>query len=244
MESKLDLKALNANKNVRMRNYWMTRLKGFEFNNYFQDSIITDIVEEQAVVITTVPAVISEKLDLIANSLPAKRVILLATLGVLTQKCSSIDDICAFIPVDNAGNLTGNNIIPVRMNDFSELSFPQLVAGLSQNLTQDYKNSSSLRTILNIHNQNLQGISKVGLQIEDEQQFSDDDTLNMELLFSFSFHSGMELKLQYHQGRFSDSYIQRISKLYIHLLQRLLNNKQALIKDIEIISPDEKKDHY
>jgi tyrocidine synthetase-3 len=243
MESKLDLKALNANKNVRMRNYWINRLKGFEFNNYFQDNIRTGVIEEYTVVTTTIPAIVSEKLDQIANSLSAKRVILLAALGVLAKKCSSVNDVCAFVPVSNAGRLTTyNDIIPVRMNDFSEFNFPRLVACLSQNLSKDYENSTySLRAILNLNSQDLQGISKVGLQIEEEQQFSGEDALNMELLFSFSFSSGLQLKLKYHQSKFSDNYIQRIAKLYISLLQRLLNNKQDVIKDIEIISPDEKK---
>jgi len=243
MESKLDLKALNANKNIRMRNYWINRLKDFEFNNYFQDGVLTDdITGERAVIATNIPAAILSKLDQIANSLASKRIILLAALGVLTQKCSSINDVNVFVPVDNNDSLTyGNGIIPVRMNNFSAFSFPQLVTYVSQNLNQDCKNNGSLHAILNIHNQNLQGISKVGIQIEGGRQFSSEDALNMELLFSFSFNSDMELNIHYHKGKFSSNYIQRIAKLYINLLQKLLNNKQGVIKDIEIISPEEKK---
>jgi len=103
MESKLDERALNANKNVQLRQYWKDRFHGFEFNTYFQDSRapVTGNTGGTALFNLTLPAALSGRLAEVAVTHKASHILLMAALGILAQKYSSITDVCIFTPTYN-----------------------------------------------------------------------------------------------------------------------------------------------
>lgn len=248
MESKLDQKALYANKNIKLRHYWKSRFYGFDFNTYFQDkpiALINSTEEQHAVYNKAIPAPIAARLSTVAATPKAQHVILMAALGVLAQKCSSLNDVCIFTSSYNKGEeivASETTLVPVRMTDFAKLGFSGFLGILKNQLTEDLSNAAyPIEKKVEDNYANLKQIGIVGLIIDELQLLSPEDRLTFDLLFTETVKEETTLSVHYKATKFDSDYIERLVTLYIDLLAYLLNHSTEPIESVQIISEKEKE---
>jgi hypothetical protein len=230
-ESTLDIKALEANRNIEARNYWRNRLSNFEFHEYFNDfNNLTPILDNDFAEYTLKATdQINNIIRDIAGSDTAKHIVLLSILGILTQKYSSISDVNIFTLNSSVKSPLNeeNNIIPFRINNFSNINFPEFLNDLKNNVVNDFKHGNyPIQKILNREEKEIKELSSIGMLVEDFQKNSGLDFLSLDILFSFNLNNTLELKIKYNTRKFDANYIAKLAKLYFDLFLKLIKNKE------------------
>ncbi len=240
-KSILNLKALKANKNVDARNYWRNRLAGFEFNRYFDNSISELFIDERFAEYTLNASEQTNKsLIGIAESDKAKHIVLLSTLGILVYRLSRFFDIGIFSPLYTAEHSTdiNNNIIPIRISNFSGTSFVDFVTTIRDSFIQDSIHGNY--PIEKILNRELKELSAIGMEVEKVFETSAFEGFPLDMLFSFNVNEVLTLTVKFNAGKFSAKYIEQVAALYFNLLQKLIDNRRKDISEIEVI-PDQER---
>jgi hypothetical protein len=245
VKSKLDFEAVKANKNITGRTYWNNRLDGFVLEDYFEKSNVTELSEKanKSHIRLTANEQLSKMLNTVADSDKAKHIILLSGLGVLAQKCSSHNDIGIFTTFYLEDKIfdTFDASIPVRMNDFESLTFPQFLSTLKRNIINDFKHSDyPLKRIMNKEDAELKQLSSIGMIMEGTQNEASIQAVSPDLLFVFNVENGLTLNIAYNTEMYSQYDVDRMGQHYFHLLQELITNKEKQIKEIELITDGEK----
>jgi iturin family lipopeptide synthetase C len=242
-ESTLDLQALAANKNVKAREYWQNRLGGFAFNTYFESYAAAPLVPRNHTRYTvTAPAETAEGLNAIARTDKAKHIVLLAALGILAQKCSSIPDVCIFSPLYASPEDTGGTApwLPIRINDFSGCSFPEFVVAVKDLLVQDFKHGDyPLAKILGACDK-PEPLMAIGALVEEIHPTAVPDALSPAALFSFRVTGGLSLTIAFDANQFDQAYVEQIGKLYFCLLGTLMGNRTLPVRAISLVPAEER----
>jgi len=245
VESKLDFKALHANKNVIARNYWNDRLKEFKFGCYFNNlKKPRGVIKYTEYVLRASPKN-DQGLKRIAKQDKAKHIVLLSALGILAYKYSIFEDISIFCPVyaESQAQDCVNNIVPIRMNSFSESSFPKFLNVVKKNVIHDFENSNyPIEKILNIEKEEFKGMPIYGMLLEELQCATVFEDLSLDILFSFSIKNTLTLKVKYNSDAYDEKFIQQMCKHYFNLLSGLFDHSEKKVSDIEIITEDEKSE--
>lgn len=242
-KSKLNTRALNANKNIISRKYWEAYLKGFEYETYFQGAIGQYKEEKTDVMSFPVPNKLFDELDALANSDKAKHIILITALGILAQKYSSKTDIGIMTPVyasETAEPDTVNSIV-VRVQDFSLLTFKQLLTKVREAIIENFKHSNyPLELMLNEGESELKEIQILGLCVEGNQSKYTSAQRSPQLVFSFILNASAPLlKITARNKELNESYTNILAKHYLHLLSELINQREVQIKTIELLTEEE-----
>lgn len=245
MQSKLDEQALSANKKIRERYYWQNRLQGFEYNSFFQDHAFTTNTGDRLIgrFDMVMPESASGRLAEIAASYKARQLVLMAVFGVLAGKCSSLTDVCVFTTEykKQTDNLSNPEILPVRMTDFGKQPFSVFLELFKNDFAEDLKNAAyPIDKKLAVVSGALNKISPAGLLVEEIQDMPSADQLALDLIFSFGLATN-RLSVYYQTAKFEAGYIERLARLYMGLLEHLLNNSRQLIEDVEMIPAEEKE---
>ncbi|MEW7293174.1 amino acid adenylation domain-containing protein, partial [Aquimarina sp. 2304DJ70-9] len=245
-KSNLDLEAIKANKNIMVRTYWKNRLEGMEWNDFFDHKMPSDITEEGirgTYTLRNSDEKLFQNLHRIASTSKAKHMLLLAGLEVLAYKYSSQNDICVFTPTyaENKNSEKEQSIIPVRMNDFGNKTFPEFLMVLKDNLINDFAYGNyAIDRILQKGSDELIDIPTVGMVV---QGIQDENLLNAllpDLVFKFELNDTLVLTLEYNSSKYNEAYIKGIAEHYFHLLSELFANKEKPINTIELISSKDK----
>ena len=244
-KSTLDLNALKTNKNIAARSYWKRRLLDFSCSPYFR----YDRAGERSSTETkyrecsfTSSEEISRVLKGIAGSERARHVVLLSTLMIVAQKYSSEEDVCIFSPAYPGSTMdnTGQQIIPVRMNNFSGISFRRFLMEVKDNLIGDLAHANyPVEKSVQAGGLNLNNISVTGMLLEEIGNAPAFDRFAPGILFSFSVDDCITLRIRYNPDSYDPGYITLLPGLYFSLLQRLIGNKDIDIGDIALISEQE-----
>ena len=242
-KSKLDLEAIKANKNIAGRTYWKDRLDGFILEDYFGKSNVTKLSENENHFNLVAEDQLFTILNTLADSKKAKHIILLSVLGIIAQKYSSRTDIGVFTSfyLENETLNALDSVIPVRMNDFESLTFPQFLTTLKNNIINDFKHSDyPLERIMNKDVNQLNQLFTIGMIVEGLQEETTIKVLSSDFLFVFNVEDKLSLKIVYKGTKYDQNYIESIGKHYFHLLNELITNKGKQIKEIELITNEEK----
>jgi tyrocidine synthetase-3 len=238
---------LKINGSIKARNYWSNRLLNFELNDYFNDSVkrkpaITHGEHESHDILASVS--LAASLNEIAPSDKAKHMILLATLGILAKKCSSVDDVAIFTPLykDKVVSDSDSNLAPVRMNAFSDIDFQGFVKKLKADLPEDLRHSHyPTERILKTTRKELRQLPAVGMMMSMIQYAAAFDHIQPDLLFDFHVNGILKMSVNYDPGRYDLQYVSRIGNMFFSLLEQLIGHKTRDLAKIELISQREKR---
>jgi len=237
---------LRVNSSIKARNYWRQRLVNFELNAYFHDPVKRGAVApssgyENHDILASIP--LAESLNAIAASDRAKHMILLAALGILAKKCSSINDVAIFTPLykEMVVSDRDSNMSLIRMNAFSDVNFQGFVTNLKASLSDDFRYSIyPIDRMLRTTREELHSLPTVGMMISMIQYAGAFDALHPDLLFDFTVNGILKLSLTYDPGKYDLPYISAIGKMFFALLGQLIEYKTRDLSKIELISPGEK----
>jgi amino acid adenylation domain-containing protein len=240
MQTNLNVRVLNANADLRLRPYWRERLRGLEFNSYFRHKQSSGTTPGSALFEFPLPAQVTARLAQVAANDMAVHLVLLATLGILIRKYSSLDDVCVFTPAYGREH-SADATLPVRMNNFSPLSFSEFLQVLKDNMLSDLRHAGlPLANKLSITDTAPEQIPGVGLVLEGLQQLPEAGRLSFDLLFFCSLDS-QQLTVHYDPARFDSRFIGELALLYTGLLRTLLDNSDTPIARIAVIPRDQQE---
>lgn len=233
----------NSHRDIQGAIYWKKRLKGFEAGRYFLDrySSLTEYGNGQSSIQLDFPEKVFTRLNNVAGSPKAKKIVLLATLGVLGNKYSSQEDLVIFCPIDEGDkSMEDPGMVPVRMNLFTTTKFPVFLRTLHEDITKDFHHGqSALNSVLVELGLEAGRSRRIGFGIQQHEAAG--ITEACDLFFNFQFDESPKLVLSYDAKQFTERYISQLGKHYFHLLTILLNNKDTEIKDFQLITPEEKR---
>jgi amino acid adenylation domain-containing protein len=244
--STLDLKALDANKNIVSRNYWKDRLAEFEPNIYFPwfQTISEPMDRKLTERAFSAPSTLYKSLHSIASSDKAKHVFLMAITAIFAEKYSSVSDVAILTPVYTKKNAskTENNIIPFRATDFSEMNFQDFVSVTKDNLLRDFLHADyPVEKLQNTAGSSITDFSSVGILVENVQPLTAFDELLPDLLFCFDTDGKLKLTVKFNGAKYIRADIERMANLYFSLLSGLITNKEKKIREIALITAQEKQ---
>ncbi|HYE55001.1 MAG TPA: amino acid adenylation domain-containing protein [Chitinophagaceae bacterium] len=238
-ETRLDIKALAANQNIAARNYWRTRLEGFEFNACFDDGQNGTSRRSNVLILPPAGAAVQEALHDIAASDKAKHIVLLSVLGILAHKCSSLEDLAILTPVYEGNE---NNVVPVRMNRFADISFTEFLSSVKDDALRDIRSGNyPFDKIMNQLGAQPDKSLLTGMMVAGLHDASSFDVWQPGLLFTFSIDGQLTLEIGYDTLRYDTLYIEQLGRLYFNLLAKLVENRKLDIRSIELIPAEEKE---
>lgn len=242
-QSSLDKNILQINSNIKSRNYWNTRLQGFELNEYLSGVAARNLTQfdDRGSCRHTMSSVLVDKLHLVGPSDKAKHVVLLASLAMMIKKCSFLDDIVLFTPPykDSQQPFVGS-VVPIRINNFRDVSFPQFVHLLKDILMQDFQYADyPLHRILHVEQEDLYSLPIIGMILHSVQDQEPLRACRPALSFNFSVDDSAVLTVDFDGSRYQEKFVMYLADLYLQLLERLLSETEKCIEEISLMGDDE-----
>lgn len=181
------------------------------------------------------PPYAKERLESMASSVHGQYLILLATLGILTQKLNSLYSTCIYTPaIRKDGDDGGKGILaPIRINDGSSSDFPSFLNELKRDLVNDL-NFADFGAEQIFDRKSVNDIPFVCLMLREIHSYPPEDRFLPELLFDFSVADQLSLRIRYNANKFNQDLIYRIADVYFALMEDLVNERAKAIGDIEL----------
>ena len=248
IQTAMDRRALNVNRNITSRIYWRNRLEHFAFSTYF--GVPGEISgkaagnEKYEQYSGQAAAHIQAGFNQVAASDKARHLLLLAALTVFARKYSAIEDVAIFTPAytgepvpDRAGH-----IIPVRMHDFDAMTFRGFLNAVKDNLMQDLKQGDyPLEKIVLSEGLALGEIPATGMLVEEMHALPIFDKLAPGILFSFQTKDQLRLSIRYDAYKYNHECIELLPALFFELLHSLIHNREEAVGNIALIVEAEKQ---
>ena len=267
-DSKLDIRALRANSNLAVRNYWRSRLTGVELEAYFQggygpagglagesagmrtggragDQDVQESVPGDGCAELSFPAPDGVQLRLrnLGSSHKACHIVLLTALAILVRKFRSLPEAVLFTPLyaDLYPGSEGNNIIPVRIGQkAADMSFIDYLNAVQKDLAADFVHGNyPIEKMLRVPVAEFGSLPMTGMLVKEIQEWPF-DLAKPALLFSFSVSDELSLRIRYKAGEFDAGQISRLAGLYFDLLLKLMEGKERPVKEIGLVSGEER----
>ncbi|NLR68043.1 amino acid adenylation domain-containing protein [Chitinophaga varians] len=241
----LDYKSLETNARARARSYWQQRFAGFQPAAYFIDyGKLHDshVARQTATCTVTAPTEVTGRLQRIAVSDKARYIVLLAVLGILARKYSLSGDVMILCPVYSDAVLTGDDerIVPVRMNDFGDVSFQDFLLKLKDMLAADLQHSGyPVERILEQKRDILNEVATTGMMVRGIHSPESFGAHTPDLLFCFRGQQELELEVQYNAARMDAGFIQQLADRYFILLANCLGAAKAKVSEAEMTTAGE-----
>ncbi|MEM9920526.1 MAG: AMP-binding protein [Bacteroidota bacterium] len=244
--SSLDLNALEANRNLRARNYWKQRLDGFEFETYFDQSLESTATAADTLQIHTATAspALADALGNFAPSAKAQHIVLLAALGVFTQKYASCSDVCLFTAsyASSTTKQEGKGVFPLRMDDFQGKSFRTFLLEVKDALIEAIRHSDyPLDKIMENVQAGTEQFPAICMLLEGVQQKEAFDGISADLLFCFRVKNEFSVDIYYRGSQYDSTYIASLADRYFFFLEQVLTDKESPIEQLPFLRPEEKE---
>ncbi|HEV9036670.1 MAG TPA: amino acid adenylation domain-containing protein, partial [Puia sp.] len=241
--SLLDLKALEANRNIVARNYWRDRLKGMEPASYFahgQPPKASPASRHYGVCRVVASDEVYQTLCAVAPTDKARHMVLLAGLVILAAKYASAEKVCVFTPGYPGQEET--LLIPFLAEDMNRFSFRDFLHTLKERLSADLKYGAyPLEKILATGGWTPAGVPVTGMLVEEFQASGVFDRLSPDILFSFGVSDRLSLRIRYDRNKYEDAPVTQLLHLYLSLLHRLIIGKATRIGEIGLASRDDEE---
>lgn len=240
-KSTLDFKALEANRNVVARNYWKSRLDGFEFKSYFGNGEIDDkLNSDKRTISFDASDKVLQSLNNIAASDKAKHIVLLSVMSVFIKKYAAMEDVNILTPVYSGGNAAVDQVFPVRVNNIRG-NFREILTNIKDQLIQDFKHGNyPLDKMLQSAGFDQSRLITTAMLVEGVQEARAFATYNPDVLFSFKLGGKLGLDITFNDTAGRKEQMQLLPELYFSLLSALIDNKETDISDIDLISASQK----
>ncbi|MBW8687219.1 non-ribosomal peptide synthetase [Chitinophaga rhizophila] len=240
-QSTLDLSALNINSNIAVRNYWKNRLSDFQIVSYFNQHAPAAIRRDSVMETHTIEAVgsLTREFNAIAGSPAAKHIVLMAAIGALANKYTTVTDVMIFTPVYESDS---QHIVPFRMHVTDTQTFAGVVTAVKDNLVKDmgYANFP-LERMFGKALADLPLSSAIGMLTDElhvQEQFAH---LPVGLLFCFNTRNGaLKLELKYNSSVYTPDLAGTIADLFFNLLQKCIAERRVSLKEISLLTGEEK----
>ena len=239
----LNNKVLQANKNLRGRNYWRIRMGDTQLSSWFGNGVAGE--ENPAFTYETLlvaaPAKTSETLDVLTKSAQAKYIVLLAAMGIFSRKAAYLESTCIFTPPLPGEDTERRKecLVPIRINNYNDSCFPDFLASFRKDLVNDF-NYGDYPAEKIFDTNNINQLPFVCLQVKEIHKAFAADSFLPEILFDFSIADKLAVSIKFNTNKFNRIFISRLATLYFSLLERLINNSRASINSIPLINEDER----
>ena len=242
--SKLDLKALDANKKVRNKNYWNHRFETFELTDVFNATGASDPdgLSGHSNYPFTFSKEISDAVYAMCPTGKSRHILLMGTVGLLALKSSLNQDIMIFTPLYNDDcKKDQNTVVPVKVNCGEGLTFAEYLTGLKNDFLEDYKHANfPLDKMIPVEWNDLLSSVKLSVLLDGLQLEQSLSPVISEIIFSFHTGENLLLNVKYDTSKFEEKFIERILDLYQGLLQNILANPRKKVSELGLIPQEEK----
>ena len=189
------------------------------------------------------PGGVQMRLRNLGSSHKACHIVLLTALAILVRKFRSLPEAVLFTPLytDLYPGSEGNNIIPVRIGQkTAEMSFIDYLNAVQKDLAADFVHGNyPIEKMLRVPVAELGSLPVTGMLVKEIQEWPF-DLADPALLFSFSVSDELSLRIRYKAGEFDAGQISRLAGLYFDLLLKLMEGKERPVKEIGLVSGEER----
>lgn len=237
--SNINESQLQDNGNLIGRNYWRKRLENIEPGDYFstQAGMVAADGNAYAHCVHQSPAATAAALIGMAPTAKARHIVLLAAMAAFIQKYASVDDVLVFTP--SYSDVPG--LMPFRVNNIATQSFRSCLVNTKQAVLNDCRHAGyPLHKMFDMQRGEISGVPATVLVLDELHNYTGTEGLQPGIVFRFDIKDIITIKISYCHEAIDASAVQRIAVLYIDLLTRLISFNDALIKNIELISEEEK----
>jgi len=248
-ESNLDLDRLATNQKIKLKRYWTDRLKDFQLNTYFEGNRESELTGDLPLsgygeLKISFPERLAIKIEKMSSSVLGKQMIVLGSLSVLANKYSSAGDIGIFSPLstlDEQKQINNQDFVLNRFSEFEELDFSNFLQKVKNNLLDDFKNKGyTLQNLFDEEDPEFNAAPKIGLVIANDDTVVQHDHINFDLLFLLRADRNWTLSVKYNKGEFDPGYIETLAERYFHLTEKLIDEPEVIISEVELASPEER----
>ncbi len=225
----------NSTTVLKGQEYWAERLDNFEPGEYFtRQSTVTVAAGDAYEMITSgAGPELHAALNTVAGTDKAKFVVLLSALGALMNKVSGNDDIVIFTGKyrDAVKKTVVNNAVAVRIQQ--KTTFSESLLYLKDVLKKDFANNQYPAARKLTGESNAATVGMLVTEIQEETSLGD---LTPDVLFSFSAGSTLSVSIKYNTAFYTNEYAHQLAQTYFNLLQTVLENSTAAIREISLAS--------
>jgi amino acid adenylation domain-containing protein len=224
-------------------NYWKNRLDTFRFENYIEPIIHSKSQETFEQISLNIDQYIIEGFKRNATSEKEQYVFLISCLLVLCSRYSLSDDIGLFalnIPTHLKSKKGDVNIL-LRVNNFKNLSFQDLVNNVERNLNQDIANYDGFEKFLNEVDVDLKEFPLIEFSYFKSEKSYKPRSRKNDFTWVINGNTLSKSYLSYNSARFEKTHAQRIIDQFGRILSVVVNNSKISIYEIEILNQKEKK---
>jgi iturin family lipopeptide synthetase C len=240
-----------ASQFIRERDYWTEQLSGEPGKNYFPyDFPKFDKLETHpdTVAFQFNQEFFERMLKIAGNSDPKLHMILVAGLVALLAIYTGNEDIIVGTPIDKQDTEYSllNTILPLRIRLTHDMTFKELLVEGRKTINEAIENQNyPIETLLSqiglTLSENEFSLFDVAVLLENIQDKKYIEHINYSITFLFTRKDeGIEGKVEYNNARYKRETIERIIHQLISLLGVTIFNLEQKIKDIELLSQEEK----
>ncbi len=232
--------------------YWVNQLSG----ELPETNFITDYVrpvrysgKNQSITFNLPDDVSDAIIHLTKNSDFSIYLFLLSALAVLLQKHTGNNDVIFGSPVYHAGAFEGivNNVVPLRFNVTSQLTFKDLLLQVKDTTIDAYSHchypfDELVRSLKIPQSQNRCPIFDLVVLLENIHNLKDIESLNNDVTVSFQADGNkIRGEICYNERLFEYEAIRQVARQYITVLQRIIENPYIKLSDIDFLKESEKQ---
>lgn len=230
-----------------MREYWKTKLHGeIESINIDIDFELSSDFHREVMDIKFTKDLTKRIMKLGKNEKIVVYTILVSGIKVLLAKYTQQKDIITICPQYDGSEREDDNYVVLRDNVSLEMTFKELLMCVRRTIIDGYKNQKiNPMNILEEMGVNSEAVMKVAISMEDihndKQIYNITNSSSNYFTFSFSMdEQDLKGNINYNSSIFSKDTIERISKLFIHIMKAVLDNMEMKLFDLDLILEEEK----
>ncbi|OOM73735.1 linear gramicidin synthase subunit D [Clostridium puniceum] len=249
MKDKSDIKTVRyINEFKNQLEYWVRNLN-IDLNRIeIPKNQVNNELVKMASIQLNFPNEIAEKILKISNYKDSTTLIVLSSiLKCLLYKYAAQDIIHVITPLLENDKLEKyNKCVIIKSAMRSEMNFKQVLLNEKDTFSDAYKNGDYplefIMEEIGISKENITNIFNIGLVFENIQDINYVENYNFELLFIFNRKDNeISLRIDYDNSKFNKIFIQDIINRYIAISDKLISNIGIEMKNIEIVTLDEKQ---
>ncbi|NOQ27794.1 MAG: amino acid adenylation domain-containing protein [Bacteroidales bacterium] len=242
---------VEANQSVKEKKYWMSKYSGeFEKSIFPYDSYQKSDDSKEEYLFNLPTKIASELLRISANSDSKLYIIITAGLAALVNKYTENEDITLGSTIENQKSEAEfiNTILPLRVNITKEMSFKDLILNTRKTIVEAIENQNYPMEVLvndlySADQTNDFPLFDIAVTLDEFHNIEYLNSANPSILFNFKKgENEISCSLKYKRSRYTLNTITKLKDHFIYFLEKLIENIDEKISNIQLISQEEYND--
>lgn len=240
-----------ANQSVKEKKYWMSKFSGeFEKSTFPYDSYKNSDETKDEHLFSLPTKISSELLRISANSDSKLYIIITAGLAALLNKYSDKEDVTLGSTIENQKSEAEfiNTILPLRIDVTKEMSFKELILKTRETIVtaienQNYPMEELVNDLYGTDQTNDFPLFDIAVTLDGFHNIEYLKNANPSIIFNFKKEENEILcSLKYKSSRYTLDTITKLRDHFIYFLEKLIENTDEKISNIQLISQEEYND--